>query len=382
MVRSSISTKELFVQYNTPVNVENNIAEEIVVRRNRIYEYILSERLQQLFSPEHMRGGVFSYAKRPGKGLRGTGCLLACGAVGGQNRERLALPAAATTEIHHIWSLIHDDIIDLDDVRKGSPTVHVEYKQRAIEEFGYDSLTAERYGTALAILSGDGGAGLAFICLCDLFQNSRINPEVVQLIIQRYASTYIPDALEGQTLDIQLEGKSLTELREEDLLHVCMKKTGTFFGLGGFTGSLIGINEPDPEHPFVQIMNGFTVRAGMILQLTDDLLNIVGDEAKLGKSVGSDVILGKKTLPIVHAFTQANSSQREQLLSCYGNSYTAKSELTNALQLINELGGVAHTRDLVSHIVNEALEIISQLPRSEYTDLLSSWIKWISTRRS
>lgn len=358
-----------------------NMLQEIAARRDQIYDYVNSDRLKQIFRPEHIRSAVFSYPQRPGKGLRGTGCLLSCGAVGGQGREHLALPAAAGTEMHHIWSLVHDDIMDLDDVRRGGPTVHIEYEQRSRREFGYDSATAHRYGTSLAILAGDGGAGLVFLCFCDLFQNPLVDPEVAQLIVQTYAGKYIPDALEGQTLDIQYEGKTLQELTEDELLHISMKKTGTFFGLGGFTGSLVGLNKPDPEHPLVQAMNTFTIKTGLVLQLTDDLLNIVGDEAVLGKPVGSDVVLGKKTIPILYAFDQADSSQREEILSCYGNPDASGVALKRVLDLIDELGGVAYTRSMISRIVGEALDSISRLPQSEYTDLLSSYIRWIETRR-
>ena len=283
------------------------------------------------------------------------------------------------TEIHHIWSLIHDDIIDQDLVRKGGPTVHVEYAQRAMAEFGYTSSSAERYGSSIALLAGDGGAGLVFVCLSDLFRDPEINPEVAQVLILRYADTYIPAAIEGQALDLQFEGQDVTTLTEDDLLLVSTKKTGTFFALGGFSGSLIGINKPEPDHPLVQLMTKFTTNSGMVLQLTDDLLNIVGDEAQLGKPVGSDFVLGKKTIPIVHAFAHANASEREILLSCFGKP-SDDSHLKEALGLIDKLGGIEYTRNLVLQYVNEASEIARELPQLEFVDILTSWIKWISTR--
>src|SRR5690606_36846634 len=109
---------------------------------------------------------VYSYLHAGGKSLRAAVMMFCCGAVGGD--EQTAIPAAAAIELYHTFTLVHDDIIDRDEKRRGVPTVHYDFANRGRDELGFDEKTAQHYGMTIAILAGDLQQGWAASLLPDL----------------------------------------------------------------------------------------------------------------------------------------------------------------------------------------------------------------------
>src|SRR4051812_49437641 len=124
----------------TPSTTEERQSTDFIAaldeRRRLVYDYLDGWPDAAAFRPLDIHDAIYSYIGRRGKALRPLVLLLCCGAVGGD--EAQALPAAAAVEVYHTWTLVHDDIIDRDATRRGSPTVHAEYAAHAGQEFGLD----------------------------------------------------------------------------------------------------------------------------------------------------------------------------------------------------------------------------------------------------
>ncbi len=351
---------------------------EISDRRDKVYDYLCSEEYKQRFSPAHIREAVYSYITSGGKSLRPAVLLFSCGAVGGD--EDQALPAAAAVEVYHTWTLVHDDIIDRDRKRRGHPTVHQEFREKAARELHYSNGEAKHYGLSIAILAGDLQQGWATSLLCELHRKQGIDPNLVLYLIEDLKIRVQSSLLEGEMLDIQYSKHPIESLGEDLIVDMLWKKTGTLYEFAGKAGAMIGLNLCEPTHKLVQALSAFTSKCGTAFQLQDDILGLVGDEALLGKSVGSDIREGKRTTIVYHAFKNATSRQKERLISTLGNEQATANDIEEATNLLRSLGGIEYTRALARSYVEDALAHLSALPDSSYSRLLSRWAEYMIAR--
>jgi geranylgeranyl diphosphate synthase type II len=216
-----------------------------------------------------------------GKRLRPILCLAGAEAVGGDPGE--ALPVACALEMIHTYSLIHDDLpaMDDDDLRRGHPTCHKQFDE------------------ATAILAGDGLLTEAFRLMADaarqLQGREAMLLEVIQLIGQ--AAGY-PGMVGGQMLDLEAEGLQVT-LKELETIH--RLKTGALLTASVRAGALVG----GGSRAEVTALTAFGEKFGLVFQITDDLLDVEGEAAEMGKSPGMDEKKGKATYPALLGVEQA-----------------------------------------------------------------------------
>jgi len=207
-----------------------------------------------------------------GKRLRPILTLSACEAVGGA--VEAAVPSACAIECIHTFSLIHDDLpcMDDDDYRRGRPSLH-----RAYDE-------------AIALLAGDALFALAFQLICE----TKGVGEDVLLQVCRVISeaTGTGGMVGGQVLDMLLEGEEVTL---EQVQEIHRLKTGALIKASVVVGGLIG-GASDSQ---MRALNGYGSNIGLAFQIADDILDLIGDQEKLGKPVGSDIKHKKATYPSV-----------------------------------------------------------------------------------
>jgi len=350
---------------------------ELVERREKIHRYLLSGEYAQRFSPPHIREAVYSYICSGGKSLRPAVLLFSCGAVGGD--ENKAIPAAAAIEVYHTWVLVHDDIIDRDDKRRGGLTVHEEWRKKAVE-LSYQEEEARHYGLAVAILAGDVQHAWAISLLCELCTRCGVSPSLVVRLIENLETYVINSLIEGETLDIQFSRAPVESLSEEDILKMLLGKTGVLYEIAAQAGAMIGLETMDSKHPLVEAIARFSTNCGIAFQLQDDILGVIGDEKLLGKPVGSDLREGKRTTIIHHAFQKADRAQRQKLLRVLGNRSATEEEIGEATEMLRSLGGIEHTRDLARVLIQQARGHLQPLPPSEYKELLLSWADYMIER--
>ena len=351
---------------------------EMSKRSQWVQDYLKSGEYVQRFSQGHIRDSVYSYIHSGGKCLRPAVLLFSCGAVGGD--EKKALAAAAGIEVFHTWTLVHDDIIDRDDKRRGRPTVHKEFAVRAQADLGLDEKTSKHYGTTVAIMTGDIQHGWAVSLFTELSTRYGINPAVSLYLIQCLDFDVLNILMDGEILDVQYSKASIDTLDERLIVDMLRKKTGALYEFAGKAGAMIGLNAHDPNHRWVKALSTFTSQCGIAFQLQDDILGILGDECQLGKPVGSDIREGKCTTIVYFALKHATSAQRNRLNELLGNDAVSDNEVAEAGRLLTELGGIEETQRLAKRYIADAQTHLDQLPPSPYRDLLAAWAEYMITR--
>jgi geranylgeranyl diphosphate synthase type II len=205
-----------------------------------------------------------------GKRLRPNLCIAACEAVGGHSED--VFPVACAMEMIHTYSLIHDDLPAMDDdrLRRGKPTCHVAFDE------------------ATAILAGDALLTLAFQVLASMKTR---RPEYALEVIRIIAVAAGPSGMvQGQMLDMQSEGRTLTP---EDLQRLHALKTGAMIEAALVAGAIVAGGSP----PQVEAIREYGRAIGLAFQVVDDILNVEGDPAVMGKAVGTDQVRRKNSFP-------------------------------------------------------------------------------------
>ncbi|MFC4808396.1 polyprenyl synthetase family protein [Paenibacillus sp. GCM10023250] len=225
--------------------------------------------------PPKLRESMMYSLEAGGKRLRPILVLSAAEAVGREEHARkLAMPVACAVEMIHTYSLIHDDLpaMDDDDFRRGKPTNH------------------KIYGEAMAILAGDGLLTHAFFAATQSVALGA-QPETVLAIVSDLARLAgVPGMVGGQAADIQGE-QGITS--QEELEYIHMHKTGDLLVFSVLAGARIGGASPEQ----LEALQRFARKLGLAFQIQDDILDLIGDAAKLGKPVQSDVEERKVTYP-------------------------------------------------------------------------------------
>ena len=249
-----------------------------VVRRSMLDAMPDGEPHQWLYAP--MR----EYPSRPGKALRPALCLSAGRAFGADPNDLVGI--AVAIELMHNAFLVHDDVADGSEMRRGRPTL------------------ATTYGIAAALNAGD---GLAIVASQVLRRATRrLDRDLADLVWGEF-DTMAMRTLEGQATEIGWQLDQVEDLIPEDYLHLIMHKTCWYTTIHPLrVGAIVGSRGKVELGPLVR----FGFHFGAAFQIRDDLLNLVGDERMYGKEILGDLYEGKRTLPLMHLLSVAQGSDR------------------------------------------------------------------------
>ncbi|KOU65125.1 polyprenyl synthetase family protein [Streptomyces sp. IGB124] len=263
-------------------------------------------------------------ATRPGKGLRPALALLACQAVGGQAAQ--ALPAAVAAELVHNASLLHDDVIDNDQLRRHRPTVQA------------------LFGTSAAILAGD---ALFFLAVQTLAQA----PAPLCGSGLQWLTAAVQELIDGEYADTTLEQRP-DPVSLSEIAAMAAAKTGSLIAVSCALGALAG----GADARRTAHLRDFGAHLGQCFQLADDILGIWGDPAVTGKPRLADLQARKKSLPVAAALSAANDPARE-LAALYATSRPlGTGELERAAHLVEAAGGRDWAVGKSRHHLEQALE--------------------------
>ena len=270
-----------------------------------------------------------------GKRLRATLPWLVSKAVGDSHSGLLDIGAAI--EIVHNFTLVHDDIMDDDDTRRGLNAVHIEY------------------GLPTAINAGDAMLAIAFerLVLAKGLENKDVAAMVNRLawMVRRVS--------EGQQLDIEFEDR--IAVSEEDYFEMIEGKTAVMF----LTCAEIGSRMSGADDETIQCMADWGLAVGLCFQLMDDLIDVLSDSATLGKPAGSDLAQGKRTLMVIHALSQDDSEQLSNLKAVLGKGDSAtQQEIDLGLKALEELGSIKYARERAEMYHSNAHSCLDMLPNS------------------
>ncbi len=281
-----------------------------------------SSRPSSLYDPvRHAVGGG-------GKRLRPVIVLAACEAAGGNPED--AIDAAVAVELLHTFTLVHDDIMDKDTLRRGRETVH------------------KKWNSSAAILAGDAILVLAYQSLM------RTRGDKIKDIVNLF-NDGILGVCEGQALDIELEEKE--EVSNMEYMEMIEKKTGMMIGMAAGIGAIIGgANKKD-----VTMFRKFGFELGKAFQLQDDFFEITSTKSKMGKSLGSDLVKGKKTFLLINAFKLADPEQNKELTAILNKVEIMRADLIRVGEIFQETGVFDLTRKQIDESITEALSCLEFL---------------------
>ena len=249
-----------------------------------------------------------------GKRLRPILLMAAADAAGGHGDDYLA--SACALEMIHTYSLIHDDLpaMDNDDYRRGRLTNH------------------KVYGAGLATLAGDALLTLAFEVL---LRQKGVSPETLVRVVREVSAAAGPDGMVGgQALDLASEGK---QIDKDTLRRMHMAKTGALFRAAVRSGAILAGADDAKLAALTEYAEAF----GLAFQITDDILDVTGDEAAIGKPVGSDERNQKSTYVTLTSLDEAKRLAREAV----DRAHQALAPLGEKAAFLDELAEYLITRD-------------------------------------
>jgi octaprenyl-diphosphate synthase len=279
-----------------------------------------------------------------GKRLRPALLLLSCGAVGYRGDARLQL--AAVVEFIHTATLLHDDVVDESDLRRGRSTANA------------------AFGNAAAVLVGDFMYSRAFQMMVELD-----NMHVMRVLAE--ATNTIAG---GEVL--QLMGSHDPDVDEVRYLEVIRRKTAKLFEAAARLGAVLADAPPAVERGLAD----YGMHVGTAFQLIDDVLDYSGDEATIGKSLGDDLAEGKPTLPLIYAMRCGSGEQAALVRQAIREG--GREDFAGVHAVIRASGALDYAGAAARREAEAAASALAALPASAYKDCLLELASFSVTRRS
>lgn len=297
--------------------------------------------------PETLLQASEHLVKAGGKKLRPALAVLSAEAVGGN--VQCALKTGAAVELIHTFSLIHDDIMDQDDKRRGKPSVHV------------------LWGEPMAILAGDTLFSKAFETVMKSEEDG-VTAEKILPALQTVVDSCVK-ICEGQALDMGFAER--LDVSEGEYLMMIFKKTAALIAAATKSGAILGGGTPEQ----VEALAEYGRLIGMAFQIQDDYLDVASSEEDLGKPVGSDIVEGKMTLLVVHALSQADEKDTERLITILKEE--GDQNVPEAVDILEKYGSIQYAWNVAQEDVNQAkslLDILDDSPAKDALILLADFV--------
>ncbi|MDP8227920.1 MAG: polyprenyl synthetase family protein, partial [Candidatus Electryoneaceae bacterium] len=285
-------------------------------------------------------------------------------------------------ELFHTWTLVHDDIIDRDALRRGNETVHEHFLKKAHftgeDDFSLSLDEAHHYGVSIAIMTGDIQHGWGISMMTELSTLYGVDPMVTLNLIDDLDTKVLNTLVEGEVLDIQFAYRDIESLTPQMIEDMLWKKTGALLEFCGRAGAIIGTGNPDD--PKVEAVSKFAALCGTAFQLQDDILGVIGKEETLGKPIGSDLREGKRTLVVHQAYHNATTAERKKILAVLGNPSASRQEVVNLINMLRDLGAIDYVSDRAKTMIEQARPHLDILPDTHYKHLLHQWADYMIQR--
>jgi geranylgeranyl diphosphate synthase type II len=332
---------------------------EVLKEYGAITRAALKSYLPKKEPQRHLYKLVADYPNRGGKMMRPSLCIATARAFGGRVED--AINSAVSLELLHNALLIHDDIEDESEERRGKPTLHVSH------------------GVPIAINVGD---ALSLLSIRPLIDNQKIlGPELSALILEE-ADRVAMESAEGQAMELGWRADNAIDITEEDYLEMVLKKTcwlATIYP--SRVGALIGTRQPlDPE-AFVRF--GFFL--GAAFQIQDDLLNLYADD-RYGKECDGDLWEGKRTLMLIHTLKECSDAEKSRIADLLATQRPDKaaSDIQWLHSRMEHYGSIDYARQVAHGLAGAAVEefkrVYAHIPDSRDKRFIHGLITWVFER--
>lgn len=335
--------------------VAETLAEYGSLTRSLLFDYLP---VQQ--HGHALRDLCAEYPRRGGRAMRPSLCIAAARAAGGSASD--ALHTAVAIELVHNAMLIHDDIEDESELRRGRPALHVEV------------------GVPIAINVGD---MLSMLSLRPLLDNhTRLGARLTVRLLE-LAERMARESAEGQAIELGWRRDNPTDVREHDYLHMVLKKTcwlATIYPLSA--GALIGSRGALDTAPIAR----FGYFLGAAFQIQDDLLNLSGDEARYGKELAGDIYEGKRTLMLIRLLELCTADERARLSALLGlpRSERCADEVRWVRDAMDRYGCIEYGRRVAHALAgaaqHEFASAFGTLPDSRDKQFIAALPTWVIER--
>lgn len=300
------------------------------------------------------------YPRRPGKGIRPGLCLATCRSMGGDARH--ALVSAAALELFHNAFLIHDDVEDGSEFRRGLPTLHNDY------------------GVGIAVNVGDAINVLSLRILMDNLQV--LGPDLTWHVFSEIEHM-VRQSVEGQAIELEWTRSNRCDLTDDDYLRMTLKKTCWYTCIQPCRiGALIATkSEFDLDR-----MNRFGYFMGASFQIQDDLLNLIGNYERYGKEIGGDIWEGKRTIMLIHVLNQCTRREMARLKGFLATHRVDRKEddVTWVLGLMEKYGSIEYGKGVANELAKAALEefheAFGEVPDSDDKAFICEMIRFVIDR--
>ena len=277
------------------------------------------------------------YPSRTAKGMRPFLCVTSCRAAGGKEDD--ALLTAACIELFQNWILIHDDIEDGSELRRGEPSLH------------------KKYSEALALNAGDALHAKTWEAL--LKNQERLGMRKTLAIMDEF-SMMVNQTTEGQHMELGWVAEKRWDLKEKDYFEMCVRKTSWYTVASPCRLGAIVAGAPAGV---LKDLQEFGTSLGVAFQIQDDSLNLVGDARKYGKAKSDDILEGKRTLILLHLLAVASQSERDRAVAIMNKDRSAKTsaDVSYVLSLIDKYDAIGFARKRAAELLKEALTTLGRI---------------------
>ena len=304
-----------------------------------------------------------------GKRIRGALMTLGYELAGGTDIEAIH-DASISIELFHAGVLVHDDIMDKDDTRRGVESIHSQFAN--IGKVMNLNTTPLHYGESMAINTGD----VAFYFSWEKLLSCNFSAEHI-LEASKLYTEYVIRVVYGQTLDIT--NVAMHNLVESDILKIYQYKTAEYTGV---LPLLMGVALAGcKDEKLLNAIREYGIAFGWAFQIQDDILGIYANGEKLGKPVGSDIREGKNTLLMLYVLQHGTKEQIKTMLAILGNKNISNTEIATMQKLIKDSGSYDHVVQLGWNYVNQGKKHIPNITQNKkHQELLEALIEYMMER--
>lgn len=270
-------------------------------------------------------GMLWPFINRGGKRIRPVLALLGCGVVEGKYSE--VVEPAAILELFHNFTLIHDDIEDDSQFRRGEPTLHISH------------------GIAMALNSADA----LYTLLWKKLANLKIDEKKLVLANKMYSEGF-KKVVDGQGIEIEWIKNNRFDISEQEYLSMINGKTSALMGLSCEIGVFFG----NGSKKQMEQLRNYGEKIGLAFQIEDDVLNLIGNFEKYQKEIGGDITEGKRTLMVVHGLKNLSKSNKEKLIKTLKSHTRDQNQINETISMLKDCGSIEYAQRIAKNFVDEA----------------------------
>ncbi|MHA1269379.1 MAG: polyprenyl synthetase family protein [Candidatus Helarchaeota archaeon] len=314
---------------------------------------------------------LLDYFLSGGKRLRPLICIASYNAFKSKNDEKIIYPSVGVEFLHNA-SLIHDDIIDRDDFRRGKPAFHYRFKQYH-QKHKLSRIEKDHFGSSLGIIGGD----TAYFFGLEAFFNNKFDNSKNNKAIEYYKEAF-KNLCDGILIELAMIDDD--SLKIDDYIKMISLKTGALIQ----KSMLIGASYADCNLKNISYLGDYGLNLGIIFQIVDDILGTFGDEKVTGKPTDGDIREGKKTCLLIEAIQRLDENKRSRLLNLVGNNNITQEEVEEVKDLFKDANVINESKKIADKYTQLAKMQLEKLkPEIDHSELefFENLLKYVLERK-